>query len=326
VARFSSSSPLPDQARDGALRIDGVSFSYGDRLALDDVSFSVEQGELFGLLGPNGGGKTTLFRILSTLIQPRSGSVSVFGHDVASEPDRVRQALGVVFQHSALDADLTVLENLRFHSALYGVPPRTFRERSEALLAFFDVADRAASRVSTLSGGLQRRVDLVRALLHAPRLLLLDEPTTGLDPAARRTFWQALSRQRKTEGTTMLAATHLMEEAEGCDRVGIIDRGRLVAVGTPSELKEEVGQETLWLETDDPVALRDRIQAQFGVDAVVFEKSLQIAHPEAHTLLASLYEAFGREILSATVRRPTLEDVFLMRTGYRIGEGAVESV
>lgn len=303
-----------------ALDIRDVSYAYAERPALREVSFDVEEGALFGLLGPNGGGKTTLFRILTTLIRPQNGSARIFGYDVATQPNQVRQLLGVVFQHNALDNELSVLENLRFHGALYNVSPAAFRQRSGELLRFFDIADRADDRVKTLSGGLQRRVDIVRALLHRPRLLLLDEPTTGLDPAARKVFWQALARLRKTEGTTMIVATHLMDEAEACDRIAIIDRGRLVTAGTPSALKEEVGQETLWLETDNPEELLDRIHAQFGVRGAVLERNIQIAHPEAHTLMARLYETFGAQIRSATVRKPTLEDVFLIRTGYRFHE------
>ena len=309
---------MPEQAVD----IADVTHRYGDHVALRGVTLGVAPGALFGLLGPNGGGKTTLFRILSTLLRPSEGAARVFGLDVTAQPADVRRRLGVVFQQPALDEGLTVAENLRFHGALYGLAGARLRDRIDELLRAFGIGDRAGDRVKTLSGGLQRRADLARGLLHAPDLLLLDEPTTGLDPVARSAFWQALARLRQREGTTMLVATHLLEEAEPCDAVGILDRGRLVASGTPGALKDALGGETLWLDADDAETLADRIQAQFGLDAQAVGAKVQISHPEAHTLLASLYEAFERQIQSATVRRPTLEDVFMVHAGYRLDERA----
>ena len=305
-----------------AVDIQGVTHRYGEHPALQNVTLEVERGILFGLLGPNGGGKTTLFRILSTLLRPTSGQARVFGFDTATQPGEVRQQLGAIFQQPALDEELTIAENLRFHGALYGLHGSALRQRIDTILTTFGLQERAKDRVKTLSGGLQRRTDLARGLLHAPRLLLLDEPTTGLDPVARRAFWQTLRRLRRDEGTTMIVATHLLEEAEACDVVGILDRGRLVGLGTPGSLKYDLGHETLWLETSDPKALRDRIQAQFGLDAQVIGTTVQLAHPEAHTLLPALYAAFGGRIESATVRRPTLEDVFMVHTGHRLEEPA----
>ncbi len=301
--------------KERAIDVRGLVFRYGAHLALDAVDLQVNAGDLVGLLGPNGGGKTTLFRILTTLLRPAEGDARVFGEDVVSRPAAVRQRLGVVFQHAALDEDLSVMENLQFHGALYGISGLTLRDRAKELLSLFGIEDRARSRTKTLSGGLKRRVDLARALLHRPSLLLLDEPTTGLDPAARYEFWQLLSHIRLTEGTTILAATHLLEEAEDCDTVTILDRGRVVATGEPDVLRSDLGGETLWLESPDPTQLRDAVQAQFGLEAVAFERAVQISHSSAHRVLASLYDAFGSQITSATVRRPTLEDVFLVRTG-----------
>lgn len=298
-----------------AVRIDRLTHRYGTHVALREVSFAVTPGTLFGLLGPNGSGKTTLFRILSTLMAPTMGAARVFGADPAQAPAAVRERLGMVFQEPALDEALTVRENLRVHAALYGLRRADADARIHALLDGFGMADRAGARVKTLSGGLRRRADLARGLLHRPALLLLDEPTTGLDPSARHAFWHALERLRRTEGTTLLVATHLMEEAERCDALAILDRGQLVAEGTPAALKGALGGETLWLETPAPEALADRIAAQFGVATRVIGGAVQVSHPEAHTLLASLYEAFGAQIDSATVRRPTLEDVFMARTG-----------
>ncbi|MFQ5571293.1 MAG: ABC transporter ATP-binding protein [Rhodothermales bacterium] len=305
---------------DRAVDIQQVTHRYGDHVALQNVSFTVSSGMLFGLLGPNGGGKTTLFRILSTLLAPSNGTVHVFGYDTRSAPTAVRRRIGAIFQHPALDDDLTTEENLRVQGALYGMHGISLRHRIDELLEVFDLTNRRKDRVKTLSGGLQRRVDLVRGLLHRPPLLLLDEPTTGLDPVARRAFWQALARLRREEGTTMMVATHLMEEAELCDEVGIIDRGHLVALGTPTTLKHDLGGETLWLETHNTRTLCDHIQAQFGLDARVIGDTVQISHPEAHTMLASLFEAFGSQIDSAMVRKPTLEDVFMVHAGHRFEE------
>jgi len=298
-----------------AVDIQGVTHRYGTHVALRDVSLQVAPGALYGLLGPNGSGKTTLFRILSTLMPPSDGEASVFGLNTTQQAEAVRQRLGVVFQEEALDDKLTVRENLRFQAALYGLHGADRRKRIDALLHRLDVADRADDAVSELSGGLRRRADLARGLLHRPDLLLLDEPTTGLDPAARRAFWTAIGRLQEEEGTTLLLATHLMDEAERCDRVGILSDGALVADGSPEVLKSELGNETLWLETDDPTALRDRIDAQFGEPTRIVGSMVQVAPPDPPVFLASLYEAFGDHIRSATLRTPTLEDVFMVHAG-----------
>ena len=311
-----------------AVDIQGLSHRYGSHEALRDVSLRIDDGALYGLLGPNGSGKTTLFRIVSTLMPPSEGQASVFGLSTVDAPDEVRARLGSVFQDYALDENLSVRENLRFQGALYGLRGATLRERIDHLLRLFDVADRSADRVDTLSGGLQRRVDLARGLLHRPDLLLLDEPTTGLDPMARRTFWNAIERLRKEEGTTFLVATHLMEEAERCDRVAILSDGRLVADGSPETLKAELGNEMLWIEAESLDLLRDNIETQFGVRAEIVGESLQIAHEDAPRLLTSLYDAFGDQIQSATVRQPTLEDVFVVRAGKQpedVSQGVLRS-
>jgi ABC-2 type transport system ATP-binding protein len=306
-----------------AVDIQQLTHRYGEHVALRDVTLTVTPGTLFGLLGPNGGGKTTLFRILSTLLTPTAGTAHVQNLDVTARPDAVRRHLGIVFQQPALDDGLTVAENLRYHGALYGLRGPRLSERLQRLTDAFGLGDRLDDRVQTLSGGLQRRADLARGLLHRPDVLLLDEPTTGLDPAVRRTFWQTLSRLRRSEGTTLLVATHLMEEAERCDEVGILDRGTLVAHGTPDALKAALGGETLWLETADAPALRDRLAARFDLDAHVIGEAVQVSHPEAHGLLPALYDAFGPQINSATVRRPTLDDVFMVHAGHAFTDAPV---
>lgn len=304
-----------------AVQLSAVTHRYGAHTALRDVSMTIEPGAMVGLLGPNGSGKTTLFRILTTLMPPSEGTARIFGHDVTTEPAAVRQRIGTVFQDPALDEALTVRENLRFQGAFYGLYGTALHTRIDAVLARLGVAGRADDKVETLSGGLQRRADLARGLLHRPDLLLLDEPTTGLDPAARRAFWTALDALRADEGTTLLITTHLMDEAEPCDAVTILDEGGVVAQGPPAALKAELGDETLWIETPAPEALRDRIEAQFGVTPRIVSGALQISHPNSPKLLAALYEALGDHIASATVRAPTLDDVFMVRTGHRADAG-----
>jgi ABC-2 type transport system ATP-binding protein len=300
---------------DAAVDIQGVTHRYGEHRALRDVTLQVAPGTLYGLLGPNGSGKTTLFRILSTLMPPSEGHAEVFGGDTTQRPDAVRERIGVVFQDEALDEALTVRENLRFQAGLYGLHGAARGERIEALLTRLGVADRADDPVKELSGGLRRRADLARGLLHRPDLLLLDEPTSGLDPAARRTFWTAMERLQEAEGTTLLLATHLMDEAERCDRVGILSDGVLVADGTPTALKDDLGDETLWLDTESPSRLRDRIEAQFGVPTRIVGAVVQVAPPDPPAFLSALYEAMGTRIRSATIRTPTLEDVFMVHAG-----------
>jgi len=303
-----------------AIDIQGLSHRYHDRLALNNVTLRLEAGTLFGLLGPNGSGKTTLFRILSTLMTPTEGRARVFGLDTTEESRAIRGQIGVVFQDEALDGGLTVRENLRLQGALYNLRGGNLRTHIDTVLERFEIADRADDPVDELSGGLRRRADLARGLLHEPALLLLDEPTAGLDPAARRTFWTALQRLQAVDGTTLVVATHLMEEAERCDRVGILSGGRLVADGAPESLKAELGDETIWLETDTPRGLRDRIDAQFGVSTRIVGSRVQVAPPDPPAFLASLYDALGDHIQSATIRVPTLEDVFMVHAGSSSGD------
>jgi len=298
------------------LEIQAVSHSYGKNKALNGVSFDVSGGSLFGILGPNGGGKTTLFRIISTLLKPLAGSARICGFDSVSASADVRRHLGVVFQQPALDDELSINENLRVHGALYGLDGKTIQRRVDDLLARFGLSDRAGDRVKTLSGGLARRADLARGLLHSPNILLLDEPTTGLDPVVRHAFWDAIEQLRRDEKTTIVVATHLLKEAATCDRVVILDKGTIVALGSPDELKSEIGDETLWLESDSPMELCDQISDKLGYSARVLGDMVQVMNQDAHMLLPTLYDAFGGQIRSATVRKPTMEDVFMVHAGH----------
>ncbi len=308
-----------------ALETHAVSHAYGDRVALREVSLSIERGQLIGLLGPNGSGKTTLFRVISTLLRPTSGNAKVFGHDTVSDPDEARRRLGVVFQTPALDDELTIRENVYTSAALYGMSGAALVRRFESLAEVFDLTDRTEQRVNTLSGGLKRRADLLRGLLHSPGLLLLDEPTSGLDPIARRAFWDTLSRLRRSEGTTMLVATHLMEEAEQCDQIAIVDEGRILEMDEPAALRDRLGGDSIWLETDKAVILRDHILTRFGVEGRIVGNLLQVSDETVFELLPRLHEAFGDLIEAATIRKPTLEDVFISLTGRRISDGLDES-
>jgi ABC-2 type transport system ATP-binding protein len=287
------------------ITVDKLTHRYGDRLALDAVSFTVQRGEIFGLLGPNGGGKTTLFRILTTLIPPTEGTVQ--------SVDRSR--FGVVFQSPSLDKKLTVAENLRHHGHLYGLSGASLRQRMDELLARFGLADRRNDLVEKLSGGLRRRVELAKGLLHKPELLLLDEPSTGLDPLVRRELGDYLEELRDKDGVTVVLTTHIMDEAERCDRLALLDSGKLVALDTPAALKEQVGGDVV---TVTPASLREAIEKRFNVQAKVVDNTVRIEWPRGHEFVPELIEAFPGKVDSVSVGKPTLEDVFIHLTGHRI--------
>ncbi len=304
-----------------ALKTSDLTHRYGERVALDRVSLQVMSREIFGLLGPNGGGKTTLFRILSTLVRPTSGSASILGLDLLRDTGALRSRLGVVFQAPSLDKKLKVHENLRHQGRLYGMAGAALRERIEHLLLEFNLRDRRNDLVETLSGGLQRRVEIAKSLLHSPELLLLDEPSTGLDPGARIDLWQTLYRLRDQQAVSILLTTHLMEEAERCDRVAIIDQGRIVASGAPEQLRAEIGGDIVSARSRDATSLGERIARSFGVKVNVLNDEVRIEQPEGSAFITRLVEAFPGEIDSVTFAKPTLEDVFIARTGRRLSEG-----
>jgi ABC-2 type transport system ATP-binding protein len=290
---------------------------YGDRTALNGVSFDVRPAELFGLLGPNGSGKTTLFRILSTLMIPVAGRALILGFDTARDPNNLRRHIGVVFQAQSIDIKLTAAENLRHQGHLYGLHGATLKSRIQEMLARVGLADRAREKAETFSGGMQRRLELAKGLLHHPSVLLLDEPTTGLDPGARRDLWQYLQILRDEEKVTVIVTTHLMEEAEHCDRLAILNEGKLVALGTPAELKHEIGGDVILLDTRDPEALADKIRERFEVDAQVLDGQVRLERENGHRFITDVVEAFPGEIEAISVSKPTLEDVFIHRTGHK---------
>ena len=300
---------------DCRIEVENLSHAYKKRQALDSVSFDVSCGEIFGLLGPNGSGKTTLFRILSTLMPITSGTVRILGHDLATEVKAIRNLLGVVFQHPGLDAKLTVVENLRHHGHLYGLAGKTLRHRISELLERFEVSDRATDRVEVLSGGLQRRVEIAKALLHSPRVLLLDEPTSGLDVAVRRQLSEYLGMLAETEDILVLLTTHLLDDAEVCNRVGILDAGKLVALGEPDELKTQVGGDVILIESADCETLGTAIAERFGVSTVLTDSQLRIECKRGHEFVRDVVAAFPDEIQSVRFGKPTLADVFVKLTG-----------
>ncbi len=302
------------------IELDGLTHDYGTRLALDHLSFEVGEAQIFGLLGPNGSGKTTLFRILSTLMVPSGGSARIQGFDVATQANRVRQQIGIVFQARSVDIKLTVAENLKHQGHLYGLSGSLLKSRMDEVLGRVGLRDRAKEMVETLSGGMQRRVELAKGLIHSPSVLLLDEPSTGLDPGARRDLWQYLRTLRDHDGVTVLVTTHLMEEAEHCDRLAILSEGKLVALGSPLELKSEIGGDIVNFETRseaDAYALATRITDLFHVQPTVVGHSVRLEQEHGHRFLTGVVEAFPGVIEGVSVAKPSLEDVFIQRTGHR---------
>jgi ABC-2 type transport system ATP-binding protein len=300
-----------------AIEVRGISHRYGERLALDTVEFAVETGSIFGLLGPNGGGKTTLFRILSTLVPIQSGSAAVLGLDLARRPNDIRRQIGVTFQSPSIDPKLTVWENLKHQGHLYGLSGRTLAGRIDLLTGKLGLKERLADIAETLSGGLKRRVEIAKGLLHRPQALFLDEPSTGLDPGARHDLWRYLRGLKEEEGVTVLVTTHLMEEAERCDRLGILDHGRLVALDTPQALRATLGGEYVTVHCDSPEVLAERIRERFGVTPQRMAGSLRIAKSRGHEFVRDLVEAFPNDVATVSLGKPTLEDVFIERTGHR---------
>ncbi len=302
------------------VEIDQLRHSYGDRTALKGVSFSVRPAEIFGLLGPNGSGKTTIFRILSTLMVPSGGRATIMGRDVAASPAAVRREIGVVFQSRSIDLKLTARENLIHVAHLYGIHGAAQRRRVDEMLKRVSLDDRAHDRAETFSGGMQRRLELAKGLLHHPSVLLLDEPTTGLDPGARRDLWQYLQLLRDQEGVTIIVTTHLMEEAEKCDRLAILSEGNLVALGTPAELKSEIGGDVVMLEArdaDSAQSLAARMHRRFGLAATILGSQVRVEREAGHRFVTEVVEAFPGEIDSVSIAKPSLEDVFIHRTGHR---------
>jgi len=302
------------------LEVQNLSYQYGSRRALQGLTFSVEKGEIFGFLGPNGGGKSTTFKILSTLYPTPPGQIKVFGLDLAQNKIAIRRRMGIVFQLPALDKKLKVRENLVHQGHLYGLSGKELQNRIDRDLERVGLKDREKEKVERLSGGLQRRVELAKALLNNPELVILDEPSTGLDPAARKEFWSHLENLRQSQGMTVLVTTHYLEEADRCNRLLILDKGEKVALGKPEELKAEIGGEVLRLRSKEPALLAAQLLEKMKVKTQMVGELLQIEQSKAYQLVTPILETFPDQILSLTLGLPTLEDVFIHKTGRRFAE------
>ena len=300
----------------------GLRKAYGKIEAVRGIDLEVQPGEIFGFLGPNGAGKTTTISILCTLVRKTGGEARVAGIDVDADPAAVRKRIGLVFQDPSLDAQLTARENLELHGQIYGVPGRERKQRIDELLAFVGLADRAGSLVQTFSGGMKRRLEIARGLLHQPSVLFLDEPTLGLDPQTRKSIWDHLRQLRTREGVTLFMTTHYMDEAEFCDRIAIIDQGQIVALGSPSELKARVGGDVITVTASDTGAAALEIRQRFALEPLVDDGTLRIEVPDGATFLPRLVREIPMPLTTVTLRRPSLDDVFLKLTGRAIRDEA----
>jgi ABC-2 type transport system ATP-binding protein len=322
---------MENQTNGKAVDARGLVRRFGDFTAVDGVEFQVEQGEIFGFLGPNGAGKSTTIKMLCTMMRPTSGTAVINGHDVVRDPGGVRQSIGVIFQDASLDDRLTGRENLKFHAMLYDVPGDAFKQRSKELLAMVDLTEKAGDAVRTFSGGMKRRLEIARGLLHHPKVLFLDEPTIGLDPQTRRYIWQYLLKLRAQEGVTMFMTTHYMDEAEHCDRIAVIDHGKIVALDTPVRLKARVGGDIIAVRTSDNAAAAARLSGLDGVETRTGPEGQLIVETTAGDRfvprLMDLLSAGDAPVAvdSINVSRPTLEDVFIKLTGHAIRASEAES-
>jgi ABC-2 type transport system ATP-binding protein len=301
-----------------AVSVTGLVKRYGDVHAVRGIDLTVDVGETFGFLGPNGAGKSTTINVLCTLVRPTEGSAQVAGYDVVTERDEVRRNIGLVFQDTTLDSYLTAERNLQLHAELYGMPRGIIDDRLRQVLDMVGLWDRRASKVSTFSGGMKRRLEIARGLLHSPRVLFLDEPTIGLDPQTRSSIWGYIDELRRTEQITIFMTTHYMDEAEFCDRIAIIDQGKIIALNTPQALKASIGKDRVQMHTDDdPVAIF-ALREQFGIRATISEGAVTFAVEEGEQFIPKLFADFPTGIRSVNVARPSLDDVFMSYTGTTI--------
>ena len=303
----------------------GLVKSYGKIEAVRGIDLAVQPGEVFGFLGPNGAGKSTTISILCTLLKPTAGQALVAGIDVTRQPGAVRTRIGLVFQDPSLDDQLTARENLEFHAFLYNVPRSERRGRIDGVLEMVELQERAGSQVRTFSGGMKRRLEIARGILHYPQVLFLDEPTLGLDPQTRNHIWAYLNELRKREGITLFMTTHYMDEAEYCDRIAIIDHGKIVALGTPAELKAMVGGDVVTVSTREVDAAADQIRRAFELDPIVDGSSLRVEVDDGAGFVPRLMREVTVPVAAVTLNRPSLDDVFLKLTGHAIRDEQVDA-
>lgn len=301
-----------------AVAVRDLKKTYGKVEAVKGVSLEVAPGEVFGFLGPNGAGKTTTISMLCTLVNPTGGSATVAGHDVVGARDEVRRNIGLVFQDPTLDGYLSAEQNLRFHAELYGVPRNVVGDRIRQVMEMVALWDRKDAKVMTFSGGMKRRLEIARGLLHSPRVLFLDEPTVGLDPQTRSAIWGYINKLRLTEDITIFMTTHYMEEAEYCDRIAIIDHGEIVVIDSPEALKASVGKDRVQIHTDDDAQAIVALAERFGLEAAVREGAVTFAVPSGEEFVPRLFAELGLPIKSVSVSRPSLDDVFMSYTGSTI--------
>jgi len=304
-----------------AIEVRDLSKRFGDVEAVRGVSFSVKEGEIFGFLGPNGAGKTTTIKMLCTLLAPTSGSLFLAGFDVTKNPEDVRRSIGVIFQDPSLDDRLTAAENLELHAVVYGVPRAERRARVDEALAFVELADRKDDLVRTFSGGMKRRLEIARGLVHRPRVLFLDEPTTGLDPQTRKKTWEVLRSLRDQNGLTLFLTTHYMDEAEHCDRIAVIDHGQIVAEDSPEALKRAVGKDVVFVRTNEPEALCEVLAEHYGLSPDRTDEGICFRVEDGEAFVVKLVAEARAPLTGIAVRRPTLDDVFLALTGRQIRNG-----
>ena len=301
----------------------GLVKKYRDLVAVAGIDLEVRAGEIFGFLGPNGAGKSTTISMLCTLLTPTAGVARVAGIDVMHDPAAVRQRIGLVFQDPSLDDQLTGRENLEFHAFVYSVPAQDRRRRIDEMLELMQLTERASSQVKTYSGGMKRRLEIARGMLHQPQILFLDEPTLGLDPQTRKSIWTYLNELRRTKGVTIFMTTHYMDEAEYCDRIGIIDRGNIVAVGTPDELKAMVGGDVVTITSTKPEEAASEIKEVLGVTPARENGTLRMEVPDGKAFVPRLVRELMAPVDTVTLRRPSLDDVFLKLTGRAIRDEEV---
>jgi ABC-2 type transport system ATP-binding protein len=305
---------------DAIIHVDNLVKKYGQLIAVDHISFDVAPGEIFGFLGPNGAGKTTTINILCTLARPTSGKATLNGFDVVHQQNQVRHSIGLVFQDSSLDDRLTGMHNLSFHAVVYNMPTALRRQRIEQVLKMVDLWDKRNNFVRTYSGGMKRRLELARGLLHYPKVLFLDEPTLGLDPQTRNHIWEYVLQLQKQEGTTVFLTTHYMDEAEKASRIAIVDHGKLVAIDTPTQLKHLVGKDIVTLRTADNQKAAEEIKSRYRAEVSPAGDQLNFSVENGEEFLPKFIREFGVNISSISLRHPTLEDVFLKLTGREIRE------
>jgi ABC-2 type transport system ATP-binding protein len=310
---------------DTAVHVSGIGKKFGTLTAVDDVSFDVHPGEIFGFLGPNGAGKSTTISMLCTLLRPTSGSAQVAGFDVVRQRAQVRRNIGLVFQDPTLDEYLTAEENLRFHAELYGVPRHETETRIGRVLQMVDLTDRRKGLVRLFSGGMKRRLEIARGLLHSPRVLFLDEPTVGLDPQTRASIWTYVQELRRREDITMFLTTHYMDEAEVADRIAIMDAGRIVALDTPDALKASIGKDRVRVRTADDAATIAVLKEGFNLEATTSEGEVTFYVADGEAFVPRLFAELGVPITAVSVARPTLDDVFMTYTGRTIRDAEATS-